>query len=138
MGYNQIHETVVSDIFDTMRDGIRLVGDVVNPKTAKVRNARSIARATSGLTLAFPVICTNTLPLETATMIAKAIERKNVSLLQLAFSAYNITSDTDAISHLSKFHQNLNLGKMDLDKFMDAMETLSESAVSSIYLLNAL
>lgn len=131
MGYNQIHETVVSDIFDTMRDGIRLVGDVVNPKTAKVRNARSIARATSGLTLAFPVICTNTLPLETATMIAKAIERKNVSLLQLAFSAYNITSDTDAISHLSKFHQNLNLGKMDLDKFMDAMETLSESAMTT-------
>ena len=122
MGYNQIHETVVADIFETLRDGIKLVGDTVNPKTAKVRNARSIARATSGLTLAFPVICSNTLPLETATMIAKAIERKNVALLQMAFSAYNITSDSDAISHLSKFHQNLNLGKMDLDSFMDAME----------------
>ena len=131
MGYNQIHETVVADIFETLRDGIKLVGDTVNPKTAKVRNARSIARATSGLTLAFPVICSNTLPLETATMIAKAIERKNVALLQMAFSAYNITSDSDAISHLSKFHQNLNLGKMDLDSFMDAMESLSES--SNIY-----
>lgn len=132
MGYNQIHETVVADIFETLRDGIKLVGDTVNPKTAKVRNARSIARATSGLTLAFPVICSNTLPLETATMIAKVIERKNVALLQMAFSAYNITSDSDAISHLSKFHQNLNLGKMDLDSFMDAMESLSES--SNIYL----
>ena len=131
MGYNQIHETVVADIFETLRDGIKLVGDTVNPKTAKVRNARSIARATSGLTLAFPVICSNTLPLETATMIAKAIERKNVALLQMAFSAYNITSDSDAISHLSKFHQNLNLCKMDLDSFMDAMESLSES--SNIY-----
>ena len=127
MGYNQIHETVVADIFETLRDGIKLVGDTVNPKTAKVRNARSLARATSGLTLAFPVICTNTLPLETATMIAKAIERKNVTMLQMAFSAYNITSDSDAISHISKFHQNLNLGKMDLDSFMDAMESLSES-----------
>ena len=128
MGYNQIHETVVADIFDTLKDGIRLVGDIVNPKTARVRNARSLARATSGLTLAFPVICTNTLPLETATMIAKAIERKNVAMLQMAFSAYNITSDADAISHLSKFHTNLNLSKMDLDSFMDAMEMLDESS----------
>ena len=128
MGFNQIHETVVTDIFETIRDGIRLAGDAINPKTAKVRNSRSLARATSGLTLAFPVICTNTLPLETATMIAKAIERKNVSMLQMAFSAYNITSDTDAISHLSKFHQNLNLSKMDLDTFMDTMESLGESA----------
>lgn len=128
MGYNQIHETVVADIFDTLKDGIRLVGDTVNPKTAKVRNARSIARATSGLTLAFPVICTNTLPLETATMIAKAIERKNVAMLQMAFSAYNITSDADAISHLSKFHTNLNLSKMDLDSFMDTMEMLGETS----------
>lgn len=129
MGYNQIHETVVADIFETLRDGIKLVGDTINPKTARIRNSRSIARATSGLTLAFPVICTNLLPLETATMIAKAIERKNVALLQMAFSAYNITSDTDAISHISKFHQNLNLDKMDLDRFMDAMEALSESSI---------
>ena len=128
MGYNQIHETVVADIFDTLKDGIRLVGDTVNPKTVRVRNARSIARATSGLTLAFPVICTNTLPLETATMIAKAIERKNVAMLQMAFSAYNITSDADAISHLSKFHTNLNLNKMDLDSFMDTMEMFGETS----------
>ena len=31
MGYNQIHETVVADIFETLRDGIKLVGDTVNP-----------------------------------------------------------------------------------------------------------
>ena len=128
MGYNAIHETVVSDIFETIKDGIRIAGDVVNPKSVRVRNSRSLARATSGLTLAFPVICTNTLPIETASMIAKAIERKNVAILQMAFSAYNITNAKDAVEHLSKFHQNLNLSKMDLDKFMDAMEMLGESS----------
>lgn len=128
MGYNAIHETVVSDIFETIKDGIRIAGDAVNPKTARVRNSRSLARATSGLTLAFPVICTNTLPIETASMVAKAIERKNVTMLQMAFSAYNITNATDAVAHISKFHQNLNLSKMDLDKFMDAMEMLGESS----------
>ena len=128
MGFNAIHETVVSDIFETIKDGVRIAGDVVNPKSVRVRNARSLARATSGLTLAFPVICSNTLPIETASMIAKAIERKNVSMLQMAFSAYNITNAKDAVEHLSKFHQNLNLSKMDLDKFMDAMEMLGESS----------
>lgn len=128
MGFNAIHETVVSDIFETIKDGVRIAGDVVNPKSVRVRNARSLARATSGLTLAFPVICSNTLPIETASMIAKAIERKNVSMLQMAFSAYNITNAKDAVEHLSKFHQNLNLNKMDLDKFMDAMEMLGESS----------
>lgn len=128
MGFNAIHETVVSDIFETIKDGVRIAGDVVNPKSVRVRNARSLARATSGLTLAFPVICSNTLPIETASMIAKAIERKNVSMLQMAFSAYNITNAKDAVEHLSKFHQNLNLSKMDLDKFMDVMEMLDESS----------
>ena len=61
MGFNAIHETVVSDIFETIKDGVRIAGDVVNPKSVRVRNARSLARATSGLTLAFPVICSNTL-----------------------------------------------------------------------------
>ena len=129
MGYNAIHETVVADIFDTIKDGIRIAGDVVNPKSARVRNSSSLARATSGLTLAFPVICTNTLPIETASMISKAIERKNVSMLQMAFSAYNITNAKDAVEHLSKFHKNLNLGKLDLDTFMDTMEMLGESYV---------
>ena len=133
MGYNAIHETVVSDIFETLKDGVRLAGDAINPKTVRVRNARSLARATSGLTLAFPVICTNTLPIETASMIAKAIERKNVALLQMAFSAYNITNAKDAVEHISKFHKNLNLSKMDLDRFMDTMETLGSYSESYIY-----
>lgn len=129
MGYNAIHETVVADIFDTIKDGIRIAGNVANPKSARVRNSSSLARATSGLTLAFPVICTNTLPIETASMISKAIERKNVSMLQMAFSAYNITNATDAVEHLSKFHKNLNLNKIDIDTFMDTMEMLGESFV---------
>lgn len=131
MGYESIHETVVADIFDTIKDGIQLVDGVVRPKTASVRKSSSLARATSGLTLVFPVVITNTLPIETASMIAKAIERKNVSMLQMAFSAYNITCATDAIEHLEKFHKNLNLSHMTLDDFMDTMETLGESGTIS-------
>lgn len=127
--YNSIHETVIEDIFDTIKDGLDLVDYAAGNRSTSIRRSSSLARATSGLTLVFPVICTNTLPIDTASMIAKAIERKNVSMLQIAFSAYNITNATDAIEHLSKFHTNLNTGKIDLDKFMDLMEGLGEGYI---------
>lgn len=133
MGYNTIHESVVTDILDTIKDGVRWVDGKLKPKSPKIRTAGSIARATSGLTLTFPVICTDTLDIETATMISKAIERKNISLLQMAFAAYNITNATDAISHLSKFHTNLDFDKITVDKFIDAMEAVDESAPVTTY-----
>ena len=137
MGYESIHETVVADILETIKDGVHLVDGVVKPKSANVRMSSSLARATSGLTLVFPVVITNTLPIETASMIAKAIERKNVSMLQMAFSAYNITNAPDALEHLSKFHKNLKLGHMSLDDFMDTMEMLDESTTITIIDKNA-
>lgn len=137
MGYESIHETVVTDILETIKDGVHLVDGVVKPKSANVRMSSSLARATSGLTLVFPVVITNTLPIETASMIAKAIERKNVSMLQMAFSAYNITNAPDALEHLAKFHKNLKLGHMSLDDFMDTMEMLDESTTITITDKNA-
>lgn len=133
MGYNTIHESVVTDILDSIKDGVRWVDGKLKPKSPKIRTAGSLARATSGLTLTFPVICTDTLDIETATMISKAIERKNISLLQMAFAAYNITNATDAVSHLAKFHTNMNFDKLDVDKFIDVMETVDESAPITTY-----
>ena len=126
--FNSLHETVVADIFDTIKDGIKLAKDAVHPTSSKLLSSNSLSRATSGLTLVFPVICSDGLPIEVATMISKAIERKNVAMLQMAFSAYNITNSTDALEYLSQFHKNMNIGKMDLDQFMDFMESLDESA----------
>lgn len=131
MGYDIIHETVVTDVLNTIKHGVQWVDGKVKPKSPKVRTAGSIARATSGLTLVFPVICTDTLDAETATMIAKAIERKNISLLQMAFSAYNITNATDAITHLEKFHTNMDFDKLTVDKFMDIMDSIDESTATT-------
>ena len=129
MGFNSIHETVVSDIWDAIKDGVHIAGEELSRRRPKIQSASSLARATSGLTLTFPVICTDTLDIETATMVAKAIERKNIALLQMAFSAYNITNATDAVSHLSKFHTNLDADKLTLDAFMDIMDSMEESAM---------
>lgn len=128
MGFNSIHETVIEDILDTIRDGVKFVDGKMKPKSPKIRTASSLSRATAGLTLTFPVIVEDSLDLETSVMISKAIERKNIALLQMAFSAYNITNATDAISHLSKFHTNINADKLTVDKFMDVMDNIHESA----------
>lgn len=133
MGYNTIHESVVTDILDSIKDGVKWVDGKLKPKSPKIRTAGSLARATSGLTLTFPVICTDTLDIETATMISKAIERKNISLLQMAFAAYNITNATDAVSHLAKFHTNMDFDKITVDNFVDIMETIDESAPVTTY-----
>lgn len=128
MGFNSIHETVIEDILDTIRDGVKFVDGKMKPKSPKIGTASSLSRATAGLTLTFPVIVEDSLDLETSVMISKAIERKNIALLQMAFSAYNITNATDAISHLSKFHTNINADKLTVDKFMDVMDNIHESA----------
>lgn len=128
MGFNSIHETVIEDILNTVKDGVKYVDGKLKPKSPEIRTASSLSRATSGLTLTFPVIVEDSLDLETSVMISKAIERKNIALLQMAFSAYNITNATDAISHLSKFHTNINADKLTVDKFMDVMDNIHESA----------
>lgn len=129
MGFDAIHETVVSDILDAIKDGIKIVDGAVRPKSKSVSSYSSLSRATSALTLSFPVLCSDSLPIDVATMVAKAIERKNVSLLQLAFSAYNITNAQDAVSYVSKFHQNIDMTNLKLDDFMDAMESLGEGSM---------
>lgn len=128
MGFNSIHETVIEDILNTVKDGVKYVDGKLKPKSPKIRTASSLSRATSGLTLTFPVIVEDSLDLETSVMISKAIERKNIALLQMAFSAYNITNATDAISHLSKFHTNIDVDKLTVDKFVDVMDNMHESA----------
>lgn len=128
MGFNSIHETVIEDILNTVKDGVKYVDGKLKPKSPEIRTASSLSRATSGLTLTFPVIVEDSLDLETSVMISKAIERKNIALLQMAFSAYNITNATDAISHLSKFHTNINADKLTVDKFVDVMDNMHESA----------
>lgn len=130
--YESIHETLISDIFDTIKNGITKIDKKLSPKSSSIASANSLARATSALTMVFPVICTNALPIEVASMIAKAIERKNVAMLQMAFSAYTITNSADAIEYLSTFHTNLDANKITVDKFISIMDTLTESA--SVYI----
>lgn len=134
MVFDGLHETVIKDIVDTIKDGVEVADDVGISRTRnRLDSAKSLSHATEGLILVFPHICSTNVSPETASILTKAIETKAVSLLQIAFSAFNITNSEDAVDFVSQFHKNIGSGKMSVDKFIDTMNSIptDESAVIS-------
>lgn len=135
MNCNMIHETVIRDIAD-------VIYDVKNSDEIKgIRNKksfRSVAQASSNLTLVFPIIVSKNMSIDNAAMISKAMERKAVSMLQMLFSAMNISAVDNGIEYLSNFHTNLKIDdKMSVDSFINALDKFivnNESMVSDIEL----
>lgn len=121
-----VHETVIRDIIsviDDITDQTKSLSDRIGNGTNSFRN---IARASRDLTLTFPVIVTNKTSVETGSMIAKAVERKAVSMLQMLFNAINITNANDAFKYLKNFHTNLDTdGNMGIDDIISFANQLS-------------
>lgn len=128
MGYETVLEasSVVKDITDIITDGIRVSNDF-SGASPNISKASSLSKATSGLNLVFPVLVSNSLPIETAISCSRAVERKAVSLLQIAFSAFNITNSRDATEFVRNFHTNLK-GKLSLDEFIDVMDSYTNES----------
>ena len=131
MNSHMIHETVIRDIIDVISDVKD--SDNIAGLFGRKRSFRSVASATSNLTLVFPVICSNNISTENASMIAKATERKAVSLLQILFSAMSVDAVEDGIDYVKKFHTNLKMDSdISVDAFVDLVDTYvakNESAV---------
>lgn len=68
---------------------------------------RSISRKASNLILTFPLIVDDSVSIDTASMTAKAVEKKIILMLQMLFSAISVTNNKDAFDFVSKFHKNL-------------------------------
>lgn len=120
MNCNMIHETVIRDIAD-------VIYDVKNAEELKgfmnKRSFRSVAQASSNLTLVFPIITSKNMSIDNAAMIAKAMERKAVSMLQMLFSAISISAVDNGIEYISNFHTNLKIDdKISIDGFIDALD----------------
>ena len=112
-----VHETILKDIVDVLSD-IKDI-DEIEFELGKNKSFKSIASATSNLTLVFPVVCTSDIDITNAMMTSKAIERKCVAMLQMLFSAFTINDAEDAIQYISKFHTNMRMtDRMDMDTFV--------------------
>lgn len=128
----RIHETVIRDILDLMTDlrdsdEVKMIQNRDNGRSIK-----SIADASSNLTLVFPVLCSNSISAETASMITKAIERKCVTMMQLLLSACSVSDADDAFDYISTFHTNMK-GKMTVDDYVDMMEKIVDESAQPIF-----
>lgn len=112
-----VHETILKDIVDVLSDVKDI--DEIEFELGKNKSFKSIASATSNLTLVFPVVCSSDIDISNSMMVSKAIERKCVTMLQMLFSAFTINDAKDAISYISKFHTNMRMtDRMDMDTFV--------------------
>ena len=124
----QLHETIVRDIVDV----ITSVKDFDQVEWLRKKNdVGSIAKRAANLVLVFPVIVSNSITIQTATLISKAIERKCVSLLQILFSSVQLTDADNMRDYLKQFHTNLD-DHLTLDDFMDVMDELSEAGAITV------
>ena len=120
----QLHETAIKDIMDVISKGAEIRGKLASDK----KHFGSIARRTSDLVLVFPVLVSSSLSVECAVLISKAIERKCVSLLQILFSAINVSelkNTKNLYDHINKVHTNLDKrGAISVDDFITAMNNM--------------
>ena len=108
-----VHETVLRDIVSLISGGT----DTINPDkivdriVGSERNQfsyKNISRVAKDLTLTFPVIVSDAVSVETASMISRAVERKTVGMLQMLFSAIQVSNAGSALEYLKNFHTNLD------------------------------
>lgn len=136
--FDSIHETGILDIIKAADMGTSAAADTAKkaadnfftPSKNGIGKMSSLNSAAQGLTLTFPCLCSTSLSIESAGMITKALERKDVALLQILFSAYNLTSADNAADFLKDFHTNLNANKVKLDDVVQLLSGISESSLT--------
>jgi hypothetical protein len=68
----------------------------------------SIATRASEGTLQFPILISDSMDIETAQMIVKALERNYSTFVQTVLSMNSVTNTDDLATYLRQFHQNFN------------------------------
>ena len=145
MNPKAIHELALSTIIDGIKNVPKLteiIGGKMNDADTKksksdrdknkVAQATSIARASAGLIFTYPVLCSSSLSIKPCMMVAKALERKNVTMLQILLAA-NQRTNQNIMDYLKDFHTNLDFDKMSLTDFVDVIsETSNFSDITGI------
>ena len=129
MNPKAIHEsilnTIIGGIQNFPKNLKKSIDDGDQKKLAKTRDnkvasATSIARASTGLIFTYPVLCSSSLGIKSCTMVSKALERRNVTMLQILLAA-NQRTNQNIMDYLKDFHTNLDFDKMSLEDFVDVI-----------------
>lgn len=87
---------------------ILVTGDELKRGYFQLKNRKSISRESSRGVFQFTALTSPSLPLETTTMINKALERNYTSFVVIMTSIDNVTDDNSIKDYLGKIHQNPN------------------------------
>lgn len=83
----------------------------------------SISQYSKDLVMTFPMLCDDTLPIETASMLSRANERYMITLFQMLFASEQLHGSS-GLDVIKKIHKNIKTN-MSLDDYIDTMETIS-------------
>ena len=120
-----VHETILRDLVDIASG----VDENILKGIFSGTSFRSVARGASNLTLVFPVIAEESVSVNAARMCCKAIERKAVTMMQMLFSAINITDSRNAIEYIRQIHTNIELDDdLDINEFIGIMDKISNES----------
>lgn len=130
MNPKSIHETVLQTLINSMNNVVNDVGASIDKSDKKrlkksrntnIAKSSSIARASSGLVFTYPTLCSSSLNIKQCMMVGKALERRNVSLLQILLAANQWTRQ-NLMDYLKDFHTNLDYEQMDIDDIVSFMQ----------------
>ena len=99
---------MIDDITNLMRKGPELASQLDAVKL----NTKSIARGSNDATFQFPVLVSDTIPIDMASTIARTMEKTYVGFTQHWLSlnpTIDITLDRNILQYLKKFHQNVTV-----------------------------
>ena len=97
----------------------------------------SISNYSRDLIMTFPMLCDNTLPPSTASMLSRANERNIVTMLELLFASAQFRSKGGGVEVLGSIHKNINANMSiddyieTLDKFVATHENVSATAMNA-------
>ena len=109
-----VHEGVIKDIVDILSDK-EFIKKAKNKlpffKDKDKTYIPNIAKATSDLVLTFPVIVDESVDLASAKIIAKSVEQRMVSMLQMLFAAIDITNNQNAFDFIDPQESPVDISK---------------------------
>ena len=143
--FDQIHETVLKDAIDIFT-GIRdIVSDddgleklIAKHTGRKSTYIRSIANKSNDLICVFPVMSSRNIAIDNQAMVSKAIEKNLVAMLQMLFSAIQVSDADNAFEYIKTFHTNINKSAKSFDNDDDiTVSTLIDGMTESAFKVGA-
>ena len=122
---------IIQDIIEKISKGEKFVSKITGSynRQSNTYLKGSITNYSKDLIMTFPMLCDDTLPIETASMISRANERYIISLLQMLFASETLQglSGSDVISQI---HRNIK-SNMSLDDYIDLADEIDDNIINN-------